>query len=409
MNNIRQLCHNLVEPYAYLRTMRVWWRCSAVIIVLAVALLLAFNPKKSEAAISHFPLTSGAASNLTTCNTNNLTIHANRLVLVWIANLNKYGEAVEPTVSGPGNPGLTWVKVDSQIIIGDRIRLSLFRAMASSDQPSANLAISFSGQQTYCAWSISEYDGVATGSNGADAILQHQQAGQNDTETCEVPYDPSPTTDGSALASGFVLNGDENTTSRVGWAQIHHFMQDDITLQTQGRLTGTDTHASVSWNDNRNSHGIAVEIKAGLPSLSIDKILTNASDPIKLGSVLHYTVTATNTGEVTLTNVVVSDSKIAPGTANCASVEPGATCVLNGTYTVTQADVDARKIVNTATANSVETDPISGPVERTIITGISSPEGAKPVPSIDEWGLAIICLLLLIAGLMAICKRARQS
>ena len=98
------------------------------------------------------------------------------------------------------------------------------------------------------------------------------------------------------------------------------------------------------------------------PSLSIEKVLTSANpDPVVLGSVLTYTVTATNTGNVTLNNVVVSDNDLPldPASNTCASVAVGDTCVLVGTYTVTQADVDAGEVVNTATADSDETDPVT--------------------------------------------------
>ena len=62
------------------------------------------------------------------------------------------------------------------------------------------------------------------------------------------------------------------------------------------------------------------------------------------GDVLTYTVTVTNTGNIPLTNVVVTDSLITPtgGTTPCASVPVGGTCTLIGTYTVTAADVDDR-------------------------------------------------------------------
>ena len=91
-------------------------------------------------------------------------------------------------------------------------------------------------------------------------------------------------------------------------------------------------------------------------------MLTSANpDPVVLGSVLTYTVTATNTGNVTLNNVVVSDNDLPldPASNTCASVAVGDTCVLAGTYTVTQADVDAGEVVNTATADSDETDPVT--------------------------------------------------
>jgi len=74
---------------------------------------------------------------------------------------------------------------------------------------------------------------------------------------------------------------------------------------------------------------------------------------------LTYTITATNTGTTTQTDVVVTDPLLTPSTITCASVAPGATCVLSGDYTVTQTDVDNGQIVNTA---EVVSDDITTPV-----------------------------------------------
>jgi len=96
------------------------------------------------------------------------------------------------------------------------------------------------------------------------------------------------------------------------------------------------------------------------PALKLVKELSDAPDPIALGSVLEFTITATNSGNMTLTNVVVSDSLITPtgGTTPCASVAPGETCTLIGDYEVTQQDVDNGEVLNTASANSDQTDPV---------------------------------------------------
>ena len=79
--------------------------------------------------------------------------------------------------------------------------------------------------------------------------------------------------------------------------------------------------------------GLAVAVWAGLPvvatrtggnpELGIGKTLTDAPDPVELGSVLEFTVTATNTGDVTLNNVTVSDPMLTPDSVVCASVAPG--------------------------------------------------------------------------------------
>ncbi|WP_454259443.1 DUF7507 domain-containing protein [Pseudoxanthomonas mexicana] len=119
------------------------------------------------------------------------------------------------------------------------------------------------------------------------------------------------------------------------------------------------------------------------PSQTLVKALTgnadgDASGTVSVGDVLTYTVTMTNTGNTTLANVVVSDALITPNSNTCASVAPGATCQLVGTYTVTQADADAGNIRNTAVVTSPvcpvgSTDPactttIDTPVENPIVT-----------------------------------------
>ena len=68
---------------------------------------------------------------------------------------------------------------------------------------------------------------------------------------------------------------------------------------------------------------------------------------VSVGDVLTYTVTLTNTGGIALPNVVVNDVLTTPGSVTCASVAPGSTCQLVGTYTVTQADANAGNIRNT--------------------------------------------------------------
>jgi LPXTG-site transpeptidase (sortase) family protein len=76
-----------------------------------------------------------------------------------------------------------------------------------------------------------------------------------------------------------------------------------------------------------------------------------------------------------LTNVTVDDPDLTPTNATCASVAPGGTCVLSGSYTVTQADVDAGSFVNTATGDSTETGPdtdqVTTPIGQSPAVGIT--------------------------------------
>ena len=80
---------------------------------------------------------------------------------------------------------------------------------------------------------------------------------------------------------------------------------------------------------------------------------------MSVGDTLRYAVTATNSGSVALNGVTIADDRIVPASATCALVQPGANCVLTGETTLTQADIDAGQVVNTA---RVTTTPFpSGP------------------------------------------------
>lgn len=132
-----------------------------------------------------------------------------------------------------------------------------------------------------------------------------------------------------------------------------------------GRLSG-GTSTAVSER---------VPVAPELPRLAIAKALTGHQDKdgngkVTAGDVLTFGVTASNTGSVPLTGVVVADNRIAPDSATCPVVQPGGTCVLTGTYTVTIADVQAGSVVNTATADSNETGPATATVTTPVVAVI---------------------------------------
>ncbi|WP_460318041.1 DUF7507 domain-containing protein, partial [Algoriphagus taiwanensis] len=93
------------------------------------------------------------------------------------------------------------------------------------------------------------------------------------------------------------------------------------------------------------------------PELTVQK--TSSSQPYsQLGQVLNYTIRVTNSGNVSITQVVVSDPGAdAPGPAyasgdlgNDQVMAPGETWVYNAKHTIVQADLDAGSYTNIATA-----------------------------------------------------------
>jgi uncharacterized repeat protein (TIGR01451 family) len=88
---------------------------------------------------------------------------------------------------------------------------------------------------------------------------------------------------------------------------------------------------------------------------------TVAETALSLGETLHYSFLVTNTGSVTLAPVTIAETAFTgsgtPPVASCpagaSSLAPEASVTCTATYTVTQADLDAGQVVNTATATGV--------------------------------------------------------
>lgn len=112
------------------------------------------------------------------------------------------------------------------------------------------------------------------------------------------------------------------------------------------------------------------------PDLTLVKALTGTIPSVpRAGEMLTWTVTATNTGNVTLTNLVVSDpfpgATVTP--ASVASLAPSATADFTVTAPLTQADINAGEVTNKAT---VDFDSPTGPE-----TPKDSNEVTTPLPS----------------------------
>jgi uncharacterized repeat protein (TIGR01451 family) len=83
------------------------------------------------------------------------------------------------------------------------------------------------------------------------------------------------------------------------------------------------------------------------PSLTIDKTADTAG-PLTVGQVVNYSFLVTNTGNVTISGVNVTESAFngtgtpvpTPTTTGSTTLAPGGTVTFTASYTVTQADID---------------------------------------------------------------------
>ncbi len=117
------------------------------------------------------------------------------------------------------------------------------------------------------------------------------------------------------------------------------------------------------------------------PKLTSTKVVTSTG-PYTVGSAITYSVSATNAGNVTLADVVVSDSKLTPSSTTCASLAPGAVCTLTGSYTVVQTDVDAGNVINTASVTT--TTPGACTTAADCTPTVTTPITQTPSLSIDK-------------------------
>ena len=124
------------------------------------------------------------------------------------------------------------------------------------------------------------------------------------------------------------------------------------------------------------------------PSLSLSKALSSGGPTFdQAGDVLTYTFTVENTGNVTITDPVEIDDPLitdAGGTISCdpLPLAPNATLTCSGSYTVTQDDVNAGQVDNTATASSGSTD--SDPSTETV------PALQSPSLEVDKQAVSIV-------------------
>jgi uncharacterized repeat protein (TIGR01451 family) len=141
---------------------------------------------------------------------------------------------------------------------------------------------------------------------------------------------------GSELAPGASPNCTADHTVTQADIDAGHYLNTACVDDGEGGATKVCADADVNAEAN--------------PNLSITKVATEDRYSA-VGDVIHYTITATNTGNTTLDSVTVTDANAANLTctpANGSSLAPGAKLDCTADHTVTQADIDAGHYLNTA-------------------------------------------------------------
>ena len=198
--------------------------------------------------------------------------------------------------------------------------------------------------------------------------------------------------DAKCTAAPVLQSGDLNTNTILDVSEIWAYSctsivvtQDEIDagqVDNSVTVTGTPTGGTLTNATDDLETPIAFA-----PSFGVAK--TTASVPVNAGSTLVYDFALTNTGNVSIQNVVVADAKCAAAPAlqsgdsdNDSGLDPTETWLLNCTsIAVTQAEVDAGQVDNTATLNGQ--DP-NGATVTQVDDSLSTPIAAAPAFSVAK-------------------------
>lgn len=173
-----------------------------------------------------------------------------------------------------------------------------------------------------------------------------------------VEYEYIVTNDGNVTLHGAVsVDDDQATVTCPSVAQLapgesvtctasHTIVQADID-------NGSLTNFATAHEDGVDSNTASAEAFADQnPSISLTKNIVGGNPYSTVGSTIGYEYTITNTGNVSLyATPTVDDDQTTVSCPTDVLLIPGTSVVCTANHTITQADIDAGSITNTATAH----------------------------------------------------------
>ncbi|WP_412468438.1 Calx-beta domain-containing protein [Pedobacter sp. KLB.chiD] len=209
--------------------------------------------------------------------------------------------------------------------------------------------------------------------NGADTFTVTVSDGKGGTVTVTIPVTINPVND-APIAAATAISTPQNTSANGtitasdvdGDALIFSISTQPshgtVALRADGTFTytpnpgyvGNDTFTVTVSDGKGGTTTVTVSVTVTLvpaPSMRLTKVATNTVD--KVGDVINYNIVVTNTGNVTLTNVAVTDAGADAGSilpVGISSLLPGASVTVTAKHTVTLTEVNAGSFTNQASA-----------------------------------------------------------
>ena len=183
-----------------------------------------------------------------------------------------------------------------------------------------------------------------------------------------------------------------------------------------GSITDTGTVRGTPPNSNKQVCATSMATVVATPAPGISVVKTASVPSVStVGQTVTYTFTITNTGNVTLHNVDVSDAQSPPslqsslGPITCTTgtngdivLAPAGTDTCSATYTVTQADLTNNSIMDTATVTGTPPNsatPVTGTSTLTLsVTKVSVVKSASPAGGVTAGSSTPIVYTLTVSN-----------
>ncbi|WP_289046081.1 gliding motility-associated C-terminal domain-containing protein, partial [uncultured Olleya sp.] len=187
---------------------------------------------------------------------------------------------------------------------------------------------------------------------------------------------------GGDITADVTLAGDTNNDNILQPTETWTYTAPDYTVTQADVDAGTITNTvTVNGNDVLDNTNITdndtyiidhdnTEVSFCDPTIGINIVKTgvfnndNANECSEIDETISYTFTITNTGSISLENVIISDPLLENATPNVTityvsgdldnngHLAPTETWVYTATYLITQLDIDATEVINTATVSA---------------------------------------------------------
>jgi large repetitive protein len=212
-------------------------------------------------------------------------------------------------------------------------------------------------------------DGVASAGDTVTYRFTVTNTG-NVTVTNVTVADPLVTVSGGPVPS--LAPGASDATTFTATYAVTQADLDRGEIVNQATVTGTPPDGGTVSDPSDDNDVVAddptIVALTPAPSIALVKSVgaiadSNGNGITDAGDTIDYVFAVTNTGNVTLTNVLVGDPKITVTGGPLASLAPGATdsTTFRASYLITQPDADAGGVTNQATATG--SDPTGATVE----------------------------------------------